>query len=446
MSSEVVLRLRDVCKSFPAFDKPYQRLLQLFSHGNRESGQFQALRGVDLVVRRGEAVGLIGSNGSGKSTLLQIICGILQPTSGTVEATARIAALLELGAGFNPEFTGRENIRLNGSLHGLSATDINQRMDEILAFAEIGDYVDHPVKTYSSGMFVRLAFAVAVHTNPDVLIVDEALAVGDIYFQRKCYKRIAVMRQQGCTLLFVTHSVDLLLQMCDRAVLLDHGRIIFDGDAKATVAEYMKRLFGARSAIDEHEAAHVDCAPVPVDEMMQLRSGGHADQFALRSGYNRNETRVGDGRAVTCDYLVRSSQGDGPTLLAREPFAIWVRYAFSADVERLVFGLRVCTVGGLAVYSSNTFVAGDRLFNCRAGDVVIAEFRLRCALLPGQYFVTLGVSCFDMLGREIVALDRRMEAVTLTVLGGRTHAEGIADMEADIIIQDAVSGAARQPS
>ena len=219
MSSEVVLRLRDVSKSFPAFDKPYQRLLQLFSPGTRERGQFQALRGVDLVVRRGEAVGLIGSNGSGKSTLLQIICGILQPTAGTVEATARIAALLELGAGFNPEFTGRENIRLNGSLHGLSAADIEQRMDEILAFAEIGDYVDHPVKTYSSGMFVRLAFAVAVHTDPDVLIVDEALAVGDIYFQRKCYKRIAAMREKGCTLLFVTHSVDLLLQMCDRAVV-----------------------------------------------------------------------------------------------------------------------------------------------------------------------------------------------------------------------------------
>ena len=446
MSCEVVLRLTNVSKSFPAFDKPYQRLVQLFSPGNREQGQFQALREVDLVVRRGEAVGLIGSNGSGKSTLLQIICGILQPTSGTVEASARIAALLELGAGFNPEFTGRENIRLNGSLHGLSTAEINQRMDEILAFAEIGDYVDHPVKTYSSGMFVRLAFAVAVHTNPDVLIVDEALAVGDIYFQRKCYKRIALMRQQGCTLLFVTHSVDLLLQMCDRAVLLDHGRIIFDGDAKTTVAAYMKRLFGARTAIEEPEAEHAVSAPAAGDEMLQLRGGGYSDQFALRSGYNRNENRLGDGRAMTCDYLVRSSQGDGPTLMAREPFAIWVRYAFAADVERVVFGLRVCTVGGLTVYSSNTFVAGDQLFACRAGDVVIAEFRLRCALVPGQYFVTLGVSCFDVFGKEIVALDRRVEAVTLTVLGGRTHAEGIADMEADIIIQDAVSGAERLAS
>ena len=226
MSSELAISVRGVGKAFPSFEHPWQQMLHMVWPRSRPASEFHALSGVSLDVRRGEAVGIIGRNGSGKSTLLQLISGILTPSAGTVQVHGRIAALLELGAGFNPEFTGRENILLNASLLGLSQAEVQARMGDILAFAEIGDYVDQQVKTYSSGMFVRLAFAVAVYTDPDILIVDESLAVGDIYFQRKCHKRIEELRQRGCTLLFVTHAADLLLQLCDRKQWVYHSYVM----------------------------------------------------------------------------------------------------------------------------------------------------------------------------------------------------------------------------
>jgi lipopolysaccharide transport system ATP-binding protein len=440
MSSDAVIRLRGVGKSFPKFEKPYQRLFHFIAPRRDRRQEFRALADIDLDIHRGEAVGIIGRNGSGKSTLLQIVAGILQPSAGQVQVSARIAALLELGAGFNPEFTGRENIRLNASLLGLDEAQINARMDRIVAFAEIGEHVEQQVKTYSSGMFVRLAFAVAVHTDPEVLIVDESLSVGDIYFQRKCHKRIEEMRQQGCTLLFVTHAIDSLLQLCDRGVLLDDGRVAFDGPAKSAVKEYLRRVFGDNAAGEdgETEEGRDDQATARTDALAGFIGGGHTDHFALRPGYNRDETRVGDGSAVTCDFLITSSHGFGPVVTAREPFRISVRYSLPIAHDRLIFGLRVCTVTGAVVYSSNTLVASGRLFACDAGTVAIADFDLRCALLRGHYFVTVGVSRHDA-EEGIVAVDRRTDAIVLSVLGDATHAEGLADLEASISV--AASGA-----
>ncbi|MBC7988354.1 MAG: ABC transporter ATP-binding protein [Luteimonas sp.] len=440
MSSEVVISLDGVGKSYPSFDKPYQRLLHTLLPGRQAKDEFQALRNVSLQVRRGEAIGIIGKNGSGKSTMLQIIAGIVQPSSGVVRTHARISALLELGAGFNPEFTGRENIGLNASLLGLSAAQIAERMDQIIAFAEIGDHIEQQVKTYSSGMFVRLAFAVAVHTDPDVLIVDEALSVGDIYFQRKCHKRIEQMRQQGCTLLFVTHAIDSMLRLCDRGVLLERGELVFDGEAKLAVKEYLRRLFGDNSPDTGDDGANDAAAfaqeNTDDDELTAFLNGGHVDRFASRPGYNRDETRVGEGSAVTCDYLISSSHGYGPLVAARAPFKLYVRYSLPNALDRLIFGVRVCTVTGAVVYSSNTFVSSGQLYACEPGTVAIAEFDLRCSLLRGHYFVTVGVSRFDQTGSEIVAIDRRADSIVLNVLGDNTHAEGLADLEASISIGD----------
>ena len=442
MSSEVVISLRGVGKSFPLFDKPYKRLLHMLLPGVQAREEFQALRNVDLEVRRGETVGIIGTNGSGKSTMLQIISGILQPSTGEVRVNARISALLELGAGFNPEFTGRENVGLNASLLGLSAAQIAARMDDILAFAEIGEHVDQQVKTYSSGMFIRLAFAVAVHTDPDVLIIDEALSVGDIYFQKKCHKRIQEMRQRGCTLLFVTHSIDSMLQLCDRSVLLERGEVVFDGDARLAVKEYLKRVFGDNAVqnAEEDQAMLESAAAAPHDdELAGFLRAGRADRFSSRAGYNRDETRIGEGSAVTCDYLISSSNGYGPLVNARESFRIYVRYSLPMAMDRLIFGLRVCTVTGTVVYSANTFVSESRLYACDSGTIVVAEFDLRCALLRGHYFVTVGVSRFDDSGQEVVAVDRRVDSIVLSVLGDDTHAEGLADLEARFTV--AASGA-----
>lgn len=442
MSSEVILDLRRVGKAYPVIDKPHEQLLHAIAPLLRPRKTFQALQDVSFQVHRGEAIGVVGRNGSGKSTLLQIIAGILQPTSGEVEVRARIAALLELGAGFNPEFTGRENARLNASLLGLSADEIDERLEAMLAFAEIGAHVDQPVKTYSSGMFMRLAFAVAAHTEPDVLIVDEALSVGDVYFQRKCFKRIEEMRQRGCTLLFVTHSTDSMLQLCDRGIVLDQGRLVFDGDAGHAVKEYLRVVFGDNSGADPDGVdAHADgCGEPGEDESTQTNvldtffAGGASDQLATRAGYNRDETRIGNGRAATVDCMVATADGLGPVVAARGPFRILARYHFPEALDRLLFGLRLRTPTGLVVYSANTLVTTGELYSCEAGTTAVVEFDLRCSLLRGPYFLTIGVSRLDDDGFEKIALDRRIDVMLLTVSGMASHAEGIADMEANFSV------------
>jgi lipopolysaccharide transport system ATP-binding protein len=449
MSSEPVIRLRGVGKAFPMFNKPYQQLLHVLAPRRRPVEEFHALRDVSLDIRRGESIGVIGRNGSGKSTLLQIIAGILQPTTGELMVSARIAALLELGAGFNPEFTGRENVRMNASLLGLSQRQIDERMDSILAFAEIGSHVDQQVKTYSSGMFMRLAFAVAVHTDPDVLIVDEALSVGDIYFQRKCFKRIEQMRQGGCTLLFVTHAIDSVLQLCERGIVLDGGRVVFDGDAQPAVKQYLRVVFGEMPQEPEPDAAPPAPGPTGADaaaaealqddtdrlELAAFMAAGARELMATRPGYNRDETRLGDGRARTVDCMVVGEHGNGPLVPARAPFRLLVRYHAPQALDRLVFGLRVCTVSGAVVYSSNTLVSQGELYSCDAGTTAVVEFALRCALLRGQYFVTVGMSQLGDDGHEIHAIDRRLDVLILTVTGPLSHAEGVADMEAEFRLE-----------
>ncbi len=444
MSSELLVKLRGVCKSYPVFEKPYQRLVHLVWPARERGGQFHALSGVDLDIRRGESIGIIGRNGAGKSTLLQVMTGILSATDGTVEVNGRVAALLELGAGFNPEFTGRENIRLNAGLLGLSASEIDQRMDAIIAFAEIGDHVDQLVKTFSSGMFTRLAFSVAVHTDPDILIVDEALSVGDVYFQRKCFRRIEELREGGCTLLFVTHAIDSVIQLCDRGVVIENGRIVFDGPATDAVKDYLKLVFGENAAGAESAVNGVQQQPDRNgdDALSAFLHGGARDAFHLRPGYNRDEVRLGDGRAVTCDFMVTSGLGTGPLVPAREHFTVSVRYFFPHSMDRLIFGVRVCQVTGQVLYSANTLVADGRLYACEAGTVLRMDFDMRCALLRGQYFLTVGVSRLDEDGTEIHAVDRRSDAIILAVTGMGRHAEGTADLEVEFS-PGALSGTCR---
>lgn len=446
MSSEWLIQVDSVEKSFEIFDKPYQRLLHFFNRKISRARRFEALKGVSMSVHRGEAVGIIGRNGSGKSTLLQIICGTLQPTRGGIQVRGRIAALLELGAGFNPEFSGRENVYLNGSLLGMTRKEIDQRFDSILDFAEIGDHIEQPVKTYSSGMYVRLAFAVAVHCSPEILIVDEALAVGDVYFQRKCHRRIEELRQSGTTLLLVTHSMDALLQICDRGVLLESGEILFDGDCKTAISAYMRCLFGISPAssivVDKSEIAssteNTRSESTSASELLIL--GGHEDLYSTRSGYNRDENRLGEGTVLLADFIIDSEQGLVPVVQARKAFTLHARYVAKQAVDRLVFGMQVRTVDGLVAYSTNTFVMHNKLFSASQGDVKLVRFDLRCTLLPGQYFVTLGVSRYEDGGVDIAALDRRMDSIILTVLGDNQHTNGISDMEASISIETSVVG------
>jgi lipopolysaccharide transport system ATP-binding protein len=243
MSSEPAIRLTGLGKTYPIYRKPHHRLAQMLSRDKaRWYREFPALRDVSLTIARGETVGIVGRNGSGKSTLLQMICGTLTPTAGELQVNGRIAALLELGAGFNPEFTGRENVYLNGSILGVGRDEMEAKFDAIAAFAEIGQFIEQPVKTYSSGMYVRLAFAVAIHVEPEILVVDEALSVGDEGFQRKCFARIDAIRDSGATVLFVSHAAGTVVDLCDRAILLDQGELIAEGTPKHVVGQYQKML------------------------------------------------------------------------------------------------------------------------------------------------------------------------------------------------------------
>ncbi len=277
MSSEPVVEVRQLCKNFPVYDKPHHRLFQMFSRNRRWHHEFEALRNVSFSIRCGETVGIVGRNGSGKSTLLQLICGTLVPSTGGLNVRGRIAALLELGAGFNPEFTGRENVYLNGTVMGLERAEIESKIDGHPRVCRIGEFIDRPVKTYSSGMYVRLAFAVAIHVEPDLLMVDEALSVGDEAFQRKCFARIDSLRKQGCTILFVSHAAATVIELCDRAILLDAGEMLADGPQDRCIAlPALAYASGDRVAEDPQQMA---------------------DGCARRAGRMRSQRGRSDGRS-----------------------------------------------------------------------------------------------------------------------------------------------------
>ncbi|MEM7729918.1 MAG: ABC transporter ATP-binding protein, partial [Pseudomonadota bacterium] len=249
--TEPAISARGLSKTYRIYDRPSDRLWELITPGRARHKRFDALRDVSFDVRPGETLGIVGRNGSDKSTLLQMICGTLRPSAGEVRVRGRIAALLELGAGFNAEFSGRENVYLNATILGMSRAEIDERFDSIAAFAGLGDFIDRPVKTYSSGMFVRLAFAVAINSDPDVLVVDEALAVGDEAFQRKCFARIEQIQSRGATVLFVSHAPSSVLQLCSRAILLDGGEKLLEGAPKHVIGQYQRMMNATGGAAAE---------------------------------------------------------------------------------------------------------------------------------------------------------------------------------------------------
>jgi lipopolysaccharide transport system ATP-binding protein len=410
--------------------------------------EFWALRDVSFELRRGSSLGIIGRNGSGKSTLLQMLCGTLTPTSGDFQVNGRVSALLELGAGFNPEFTGRENVYMNASILGLNRSETDAHFDDIVSFADIGGFLDQPVKTYSSGMYVRLAFAVAISVDPDILVVDEALAIGDTLFQNKCYRKFEQLRSAGKTVVFVTHSTDLVPKHCDRCLVLDAGRSYFLGAADEAVNVYMDLLYGTsgrspagptvapvvhegspQEVVDVTSGPMGEDAEEAIDRLLSERSTD--DGFPTHATYNPNEYRYGDFRATQVDYVVVSDgRANVPMVEADEPLDIYVRMCFHEDLDDLVLGIALQTVDGVTVYGVNTRDADIRVPAQTAGDQLIARFSFVPRLVAGDYFVALGIAQLDP-ERGAVAVDRRYSSIVLHVQNDRvTH--GLADLKASI--------------
>lgn len=391
MSSEVVISVKKISKCFEIYGKPRDRLLQFLAFGRRQYfKEFWALRDISFEIKQGEAVAIVGRNGSGKSTLLQIICGTLSPTSGTVDTNGRIAALLELGSGFNPEFTGRENVYLNASVLGLVKKKIDELFDRIAAFADIGDHLDQPVKTYSSGMLVRLAFSVQAHLAPDILIIDEALSVGDQFFQAKCYSAIRSMMDDGCTVLFVSHSAATVKALCGRAVLLDSGNLVMDGPASKVLDHYF--VLGTKSY--EGTSAMLENTTQSSSSISKLENT-HTDSIKseLQPPFPRRiSERIGRGQARFIECLVMSSNKEttslatGKVAIIRAVLEVYEECSHEGEI-----GLVVSTIEGVELFAINSFFQGIRIPPLQSGKSYIVDFEFTCPLSTGaRYKVDLG--------------------------------------------------------
>jgi len=426
-----IIQLENVHKVYKIYSRQFDRIRSaLFPGADVYHKDFRALSEVSLSVNPGETVGIIGRNGSGKSTLLQVICGILKPTQGQVNVHGRISALLELGAGFNPEFTGRENVYLNGSILGLSRDELNDCFPDIESFAGIGDFIDRPVKTYSSGMYVRLAFAVAINVRPDILIVDEALSVGDTLFQSKCFAKFKHFQEQGVTILFVTHSMDLVTRYCSRAMLLEQGKLLQVGAAKEVVDVYNRLLVDESMGTKSHISLPEDTRQSKEGQII-----GHIKSSEYSFQLNPDENRYGNGKAEIIKVGIYDGNGQPQqTVRHAEQCVIMMNVVAHADLENPVFAFTIKDVKGFDLTGTNTFFHGIDTGNMRKGEVFRIAFKQYLCLNAGSYLLSFGCAGFEQ--GEYVVYDRRYDLMTLEVISGR-QSVGFFDLDSKISI-DAV--------
>ncbi|MFO1243424.1 MAG: ABC transporter ATP-binding protein [Rickettsiales bacterium] len=401
MCSDIAIQIENLSKTYPLYRRPLDRLKQSFIRSRPLFHEVQALKPLSLEIKRGETLGIIGRNGSGKSTLLQLICGILQPTHGNLTVNGRISALLELGAGFNPDFTGHENIFINGAILGLSPEELNEKYESIIAFAGIGDFIHQPVKTYSSGMYVRLAFAVAVASDPDILVVDEALAVGDEAFQRKCYGRIREMQQRGGTILFVSHSSSTIVEVCDRVLLLEQGEKLALGSPKHVLNLYHKLIYAPKDkAQDVIESASIEApAETHFDANMKPESQVIYESHGALIQNPRIETA--DGKPV--NLLTRGGE-----------YVYRFDVAFEKPAQQVRCGMMIKTMTGVELGGSSIATFENAIPEVSAGDILQIGFQFRAKLLPGTYFLNCG--CSGFAEDRITFLHRITDAVMFKVL------------------------------
>lgn len=437
MDSHIVaIETQDLVKEYRLYKNPVHRLYETFLPIRKAYHQpFRALDQVSLVIEKGETVGIIGKNGSGKSTLLQIICGIVRPTSGSIKVNGRISALLELGAGFNPEFSGRQNVYLNGSILGLKQNEIDDRLDDILSFADIGKFIDQPVKSYSSGMVVRLAFAVAISIEPEILIIDEALSVGDEAFQRKCFAKIAGIQERGGTILFVTHSAAAVIELCSRAIFFDQGELLLAGEPKQIVSRYHKLIYAPEERIGilknelrtlpnrfhlkdgEKERCDQNIEDAKNETFLHkgknepnLTSSAEFDPYMIPEStvrYERKGARIEKAEII-------NSEGQVVNILKNDKKYFYSYMAtFETDASEVRFGMLIKTIKGIEVSGYSAALGKNKTNLARIGETYRVKFPFVCALNPGVYFLNAGI--LAALGGEYEYLDRQLDIAMFRV-------------------------------
>ncbi|MFR5600893.1 MAG: ABC transporter ATP-binding protein [Lachnospiraceae bacterium] len=433
MEKEYAVSVRDVTKVYKLYDKPIDRLKEALNPAHKEyHKKFYALDQISFHVKKGETVGIIGTNGSGKSTILKIITGVLTPTTGEVEVEGVISALLELGAGFNQDYTGIENIYMNGTMMGFSRQEMDAKLQDILDFADIGDFVYQPVKTYSSGMFVRLAFALAINVEPEILIVDEALSVGDVFFQSKCYRRMAEIREKGTTILMVTHDMGSIIKYCDRVVLLNKGSFVAEGDPGHMVDLYKKILANQMESLQEELERDRKKAEEPMNDFSgdQTERPDHSHGNGLMKDsltINPERTEYGNGKAEIFDLGLIDQRGNITNLLLKgEEFTIRERIRFFDEIQAPIFTYTIKDKKGTELSGTNTLFEGTEIQPVKKGDVYEVNFTQKMTLQGGEYL--LSMSCTGFENGEHTVYHRLYDVANITVISNK-NTVGVYDME-----------------
>jgi lipopolysaccharide transport system ATP-binding protein len=444
--SDIAFQVSNLSKSFKVWKRPSDMLIEALT-GRRRHAEFRALDDISFDMPSGCVMGVLGRNGAGKSTLLRLIAGTLEPTSGRIQAGGRVAAILELGTGFHPEYSGRDNVLLGGLCLGLSAKEIERRFDEIVDFAELADVIDQPFRTYSSGMQARLTFAVATSVDADILIIDEALSVGDARFSLKSFDRIQQFRGQGKAILLVSHDINTVNSFCDQALLLEHGRLIASGEPKDVGNRYHELLFGApqdagtvatplRVATADREGAAAlvaprpPVAPTPAPEdlppLMFSPSDGPADAEDTTDAQHPKEHRYGDGQARITEFLIRDVRGRRTArLTSLEPYEFVIRVEASYDVHEICMGVLIRTSRGTELYGADSTRTRGIVPVLRAGEAVTYYVPFRNNLAPGVYFATASLARTDSLKHDL-----RFDALEFLVEGAPgVYASSLTNLE-----------------
>ena len=418
---QIAIKVENMKKVYKLYDRSSDRLKETFGLVKNRHKDHYALNGVNMEICQGETVGIIGTNGSGKSTILKIITGVLNPTEGTVTRNGRISALLELGAGFNMEYTGIENVYLNGTMMGFTDKEIEERLPKILEFADIGDYVYQPVKTYSSGMFVRLAFAVAINIDPEILIVDEALSVGDVFFQAKCYRKFEEFKEMGKTIIFVSHDLSSISKYCDRVYLLNKGDLLGEGSPRDMIDAY-KRVLVGQYAVEEEAGTNL------------LADEGINAAAAKSMGVNPQKLEYGTKQAHIEKFFITDDRGVQTTAVMKgSKFTIHVQVKFEEDLPAPIFAYSFKDIKGTEITGTNTMFEKAFLEPVKAGTVKYVTFTQEMNMQGSDYLLSLGVTGFE--GDDFKVYHRLYDVLNITVVSDK-NTVGFYDMNSQIEVKD----------
>lgn len=408
-NKNVAISVKGVEKIYKLYNKPSDRVKEALGLTRKKKHtDHYALKGVDFDVRQGECVGIIGTNGSGKSTILKIITGVLHPSKGEVMVNGRISALLELGAGFNMEYNGIENIYLNGTMIGFSEKEIDEKLQDILDFADIGEYVYQPVKTYSSGMFVRLAFAVAINIEPEILIVDEALSVGDVFFQAKCYHKFEEFKEMGKTIVFVSHDLSSISKYCDRVILLNKGKKLGEGSPKEMIDTYKRVLVGQYELPDENQER------INLLDDEEIRSKAAEKDKTM----NPDALEYGSKKAEIEEYFLTDKNGTKTTAVIKgQEYTLHMRVKFLEDCPAPIFAYTIKNIRGTEITGTNTMVEKAFLEPVKAGTALEIQFQQCMTLQGGEYLLSLGVTGYE--GDDFTVYHRLYDVLNMTVISDK---------------------------